>query len=762
MAIKHDDWYGLYSEKWTGDINLCSMSHPAKFARGLIQKIYQHAMEEGWITKNSRIVDCFGGVALGGFFALAYDMTWVGVELEQHHVDHGAGCECTGVTEEDWAARKSDLETIRFADGRHICPECIRRSKEPEPAATQISMFTVNTNGYHFPPHHYIGNIELWRSKGLKLGSATLLQGDSRKLREVLRDKLSADSAISSPPFTGVTADQGWQLLGKYAQEGKLTVKQVNGDTNKLYPSWSPDRDTSYGKAPGQLGDMPEGEPPNPDSIGYIDSVDFCVDGNIEWANDLDPEDVERVREILKNDPGFHLVATSPPFIAQSGGTNVTSKEGPLADGRLLDRHSAGNSAAHGYGDGEQNLANLPGEGFDQVIGSPPYANQEKGYGDRPNRWDKVKDNPNFAGRTHWANNDRPNEYGETEGQLEQMTNDGFDQVIGSPPFADSLSRDRVDPDGRRALARSQGISNAEFISPIDMENIGERSQQSGATPGNLGGMGDEGFQMAVTSPAYGEIEQSGSDKGLKEHGTGLTGGERCFSEYGNAPGQLGRMKNEGYDQILSSPPYAEARIGQESGQEQCGHHDAYGENEGQLGAMKGDGYDGCLTSPPFEAVTSDRPSASIVEGGLRMGASSMGDGYGSTEGQLGSDSGETFWSAARKILEELYAVLKPNGKAIFVVKSYVKGGAIVPFPEQWMKLCEVVGFIPLHWHRAWVVEDKGTQLTLEGEAIKKQTSRKSFFRRLYENKHPENAIDYECVICLEKPGLPQENETRN
>ena len=46
---------------------------------------------------------------------------------------------------------------------------------------------------------------------------------------------------------------------------------------------------------------------------------------------------------------------------------------------------------------------------------------------------------------------------------------------------------------------------------------------------------------------------------------------------------------------------------------------------------------DTVVGSPPFQECLSDKPSKSITKSGLRMGASSMGDGYGTTPGQLGA-----------------------------------------------------------------------------------------------------------------------------
>jgi hypothetical protein len=71
---------------------------------------------------------------------------------------------------------------------------------------------------------------------------------------------------------------------------------------------------------------------------------------------------------------------------------------------------------------------------------------------------------------------------------------------------------------------------------------------------------------------------------------------------------------------------------------------------------------------------------------------------------------------------------------------------------QQWADLCISCGFELVHWHRAWLVEDRGSQHTLFGEVEHKQVARKSFFRRLYESKYPENSIDWEDVLCMRLP----------
>jgi len=110
----------------------------------------------------------------------------------------------------------------------------------------------------------------------------------------------------------------------------------------------------------------------------------------------------------------------------------------------------------------------------------------------------------------------------------------------------------------------------------------------------------------------------------------------------------------------------------------------------------------------------------------------------------------ETFWSAARQVVEQTYHVLAPGAHAIWVCKDFVRDKARVPFSHQWAQLCEACGFEWLHEHRAWLVEDYGTQLGFfEDKPIVKK--RMSFFRRLHANKYPHLAIEWESVLCFRR-----------
>lgn len=293
-----------------------------------------------------------------------------------------------------------------------------------------------------------------------------------------------------------------------------------------------------------------------------------------------------------------------------------------------------------------------------------------------------------------------------------------------------------------------------------------------GETDGQLGAMGAGDFDACVSSPPYGAGETrdrwSVSPDNMADCMT------RAYTQdrQGDTEGNLAHM-----DACVSSPPF-ENVVGSDDPDKRGGlyrdpkrHGDVnltgtYGESEGQLGAMAG-GFEAAVSSPPFETtgvggsnnvvnlntqcVSHNRPDTIAPDEKAR------GLTYGNTDGQLGAEQAETFWSAARVIVKQVYSLLVPGGVAIWVVKDFIRNKERVEFSQQWAALNEACGFEWLHEHRCWVVEDRGTQLGFF-EDEDRIVERKSFFRRLYESKYPDNRIDWESVLCMRKPkdrGVP-------
>lgn len=289
---------------------------------------------------------------------------------------------------------------------------------------------------------------------------------------------------------------------------------------------------------------------------------------------------------------------------------------------------------------------------------------------------------------------------------------------------------------------------------------------------------GNSSVAATISSPPYSETDLGGGagilarDEKMREtHGMTVEN-----VNYGKENGNLGNMRGDGFSAAISSPPFRhseggtpEPKPGGSIDKKLYERHAAgnsaaegYGGSDGQLANMgEGDeSFEAAMKSPPYEGdVVKARSSHLEVERTARKGMDRTPgmtrellaqEQYGTSEGQLGNDSGDDFWMAARQIVEQVYLALAPGGHAVWVTKRYVKNKQIVEFSDQWRQLCEAVGFKTVHWHRALLVRDNGKSETLDGNTVHHKTESKSFFRRLAE-KRGSPRIDWEDVLCMVK-----------
>lgn len=147
--------------------------------------------------------------------------------------------------------------------------------------------------------------------------------------------------------------------------------------------------------------------------------------------------------------------------------------------------------------------------------------------------------------------------------------------AVSSPPYAASLKGDSKPSESDRQHRISIG-RNPDSAGSFNLHGYG-------MSDGNLGNLKEGDYRAAISSPPYADgCAHNGGDDPRPEH---IQGGE---------------YHGVGINAAISSPPYEEARIGQESGQEHCGHNDTYGATPGQMGAMKSGGYDAAVSSPPY------------------------------------------------------------------------------------------------------------------------------------------------------------------
>jgi len=189
-----------------------------------------------------------------------------------------------------------------------------------------------------------------------------------------------------------------------------------------------------------------------------------------------------------------------------------------------------------------------------------------------------------------------------------------------------------------------------------------------------------------------------------------------------------------------------------------------YGQTPGQLGNMPAGSVDAVVSSPPYEGSQlqqsedywekkiEKRPDLAYAlrrhDGNKTIGSNAKG--HVTSYGNIGAETGETFWTAARDIVTECHAILKPGGLAVWVCKDFVRKGQRVPFSDDWRKLCESCGFELVEWIHASLVKEERHPDLFGGDDIVKVTERKSFFRRLAEKKGSP-PIDHEDVLVLRK-----------
>jgi len=255
------------------------------------------------------------------------------------------------------------------------------------------------------------------------------------------------------------------------------------------------------------------------------------------------------------------------------------------------------------------------------------------------------------------------------------------------------------------------------------------------------------GADCILTSPPFCDVEPY-QDKAFR-----LNDGRRALPQgqdgYGHTEGQLGAMKAGDISMVCTSPPYADGcrRTGGEhdsqphleGGKLYNVNYSTNPQNLGNLPAGKVENVvSGIVTSPPWEESISQNkeflaPHQRADHGRNENAPSIMGDTYGSTSGQIGQESGNTYWEACAEIYKQCFQILKPNGVIVLVLKSYIKQGRRVPLPMQTLKLLIHLGFEPLERIKAMLVKEE-SQPGLFGE-IRKVKERKSFFRRNHEFK---------------------------
>lgn len=204
-------------------------------------------------------------------------------------------------------------------------------------------------------------------------------------------------------------------------------------------------------------------------------------------------------------------------------------------------------------------------------------------------------------------------------------------------------------------------------------------------------------------------------------------------------------------DTVITSPPYADGTKGKSRSpfweklandptsnrfgrKEHPTIGEGYGKDDENIGNLP---FDCVITSPPYEDGMSDKRHTLNTERQRKISKEKhWTTRYGNNENNIGKLTKETYLEAMLQVYREMWKVLKPQGKAIIVIKPFIRNKQVVDLPYHTWLLLKKAGFNLVQLFK----------LLLKSE---------SFWRVLYSKKFPDvPRIKHEYVMVCEKEAV--------
>ena len=241
--MKWSDWYGCYDSSLRGLITSESFAHPAKMAKSLTERIFDHGQAAGYWQPGAWIVDPFGGIGTTGLIGAYRGYNCISVELEAHFV-------ALAHANIDKNARKllsigRPIPVHVQGDSRNL-REYVAAIAGAVTSPPYADQFASHDN--FVAPHDTKGRMDTGRNAyGQQPDNATPGQLGAMKPGDYMAtiEKIKADGSITSPPY----ADSAQSRDGDFtlnATETNPTPRRL--DTRTYYPAEM--------ATPGQLGAM--------------------------------------------------------------------------------------------------------------------------------------------------------------------------------------------------------------------------------------------------------------------------------------------------------------------------------------------------------------------------------------------------------------------------------------------------------------------------------------------------------------------------
>lgn len=497
--MKITKWDGCYDGGWGKEITKDSYSHPAKMARGLLERIVRYGLEQGWWKKGDIIGDPFGGIGSTGIVCSYYGLRSVLNELEPKFVT------CAELNfvfhRSKWDRLGSPHPIIHRGDSRRF-DQIVDAILSSPPYANSVhdgnGVDTSKEKGHPSGPNSQMNAQGYGRTDG-QIGR---LSGDC------------VDSVIASPPFAGTSGQGGGgiNVRGYVPAEGrKWTGDKPDPVGSRTYQGQGGDR------TEGNIETLKEGtvaavvsSPPFRDARsdttkctptkqgGPCAERHHTVQAGAGYGESNGQIDNLKTGEVA-------AVISSPPYsdiAAGAGGLNTKPAKHPgQQSGRKSE--SASQDTDQRYGTSEGQISQLKGGTVDACISSPPYAgispeksgpgvNIEKQYETYRASGGGMSLEAFRAQKLRHAEG-----YGASEGQISQLKGGSVDGVVSSPPWENNC-------EGNTKASKFNGYlpdnGKGHYASPEAKKRAAEKadSMEYGSTEGQIGKEKAETYWQAV------------------------------------------------------------------------------------------------------------------------------------------------------------------------------------------------------------------------------------------------------------------------
>lgn len=362
-----------------------SFGHPAKFARGLIERIYRHCLEQGYLSPGDTVADPFGGVGLGGIAAAYAGFKWIGVELEPRFV-HWARRNFS-LHQPAWKTLNRPRPVILQGDSRDFASMVGQVLAVVSSPPYAQALRGLNANG--------IDSEKLDRTKH-HTGQSSMLHANASYGKEAGQiEKLpvgSAEAVISSPPYATIAAGAGGLNTKPAKKPGQQTGRALDSASQSAHQR--------YGESSGQIAGLSEG------SVEAVVSSPPYENRDLTGARNFKSRFQPAAPTAASNPhEGYSAVVTSPPWEQNcEGGRKAHKLRNPLANKR---GHGASDAAVlaqakrdeqREYGDSPGQIGQLKGGSVKAVVSSPPYGETLDHGGGPDTRQDRIKGGNSLLG----------------------------------------------------------------------------------------------------------------------------------------------------------------------------------------------------------------------------------------------------------------------------------------------------------------------------------------------------------------------------